>query len=94
MEIYKQTIKKWGEDAQIDLCIEECGELIVALIKRNRYSNGSNNDDIINDLVDVEIMIEQLKIIYAKKESEFNSFTFEVYKRSKLKRLKRRLEDK
>jgi len=91
MELYKQAIKKWGEDAQIQMCIEECAELIVKLSKRNRNSNGSTTDDIISELVDVEIMIEQLKIIYAKKDSKFNSFTFEVYKRKKIKRFAERL---
>lgn len=92
-EIYKRALDRWGEDAQINMAIEECGELIVALIKRNRNRNKSSINQIIEEMVDVEIMIEQLKIIFSTKHSEFESFTFEIYKRRKLNRLNERLNE-
>lgn len=65
-EIYKRAIKLWGVDAQIDMTIEECAELIKELIKRKRNYNNSSINDIISEIVDVEIMVKQLKIIYIK----------------------------
>ena len=52
---------KWGTISQLDMVVEECSELINAIQKwkRQRYSM----DDIVREGVDVEIMIEQLKII-------------------------------
>jgi len=31
-ELYEATLRKWGEAAQFDQAVEECAELITALI--------------------------------------------------------------
>ena len=87
--LYKKAIMKWGKEPQINMAIEECAELITALSKRNRCSNGSTIDDIIGEMVDVEIMIEQLKLIYKNDcNAKFGCFTFEIFKKKKLQKLK------
>ena len=57
-EVYRQTLEKWGTEAQYDQTIEECAELIAALKhhKRGRIEE----DEIIAELADVTLMIGQL----------------------------------
>lgn len=62
--ILKAAIEKWGIDAQIDMMIEECGELITALAKRNREINGTTSSEIITELADVKIVLAQLELIF------------------------------
>ena len=88
--LYEKAILKWGKRSQIDMAIEESGELIVALSKRFRNHNGSTIDDIIGEIADVEIMLEQMKLIFPS--GKFGVFTFEIFKRRKLEKLKGLLE--
>ncbi len=59
-QLFHLAVEKWGELSQIDMAIEECGELIVALqhLKRNR---GSWLTDVLPEVVDVELTVGQLK---------------------------------
>ena len=86
----EKAIEKWGKEPQIRMMIEECGELITALAKRDRNHNGSTIDDIIGEMVDVEIMLGQLKLIFDN--GKFGIFTFEIFKKRKLTKLKKLLE--
>lgn len=65
------------------MTIEECGELIVALAKYGRDNNGSTVNDIVDELADVQIMINQMKLIFGGVEARI---------KTKLERLKKRLE--
>ena len=58
MNLYKEAINKWGEEAQVNMLNEECGELItaVAQFKRGRTSH----HDVMTELADVFIMVEQV----------------------------------
>jgi NTP pyrophosphatase (non-canonical NTP hydrolase) len=58
INLYKEAINKWGEEAQVNMLNEECGELItaVAQFKRGRTSH----HDVMTELADVFIMIEQM----------------------------------
>jgi NTP pyrophosphatase (non-canonical NTP hydrolase) len=58
LNLYKEAIEKWGEEAQINMLNEECGELIaaVAQFKRGRTSH----HDVMTELADVFIMVEQI----------------------------------
>ena len=75
IKILKKAIEHFGEPSQIKKCIEELAELIVGISKNDR-------DSIIEEIADVEIMINQLKMIYKIKPSEINKI-----KRYKIKRL-------
>lgn len=74
-----------GLDAQLDQTIEECSELILAIQKYKRYGN---KDDGFNtyylaqvgeEIVDVEIMIKQLKIL-------IEGFDFDTFENGKIVR--------
>ncbi len=80
-DIYQGAITTWGDDAQIDMAIEEMSELTTALLhaRRNREAN------IAEEIADVRIMIAQLEIIFK------NSDDVEKYKQEKIDRLARRL---
>lgn len=78
-EIYRKALQKWGRDAQIKVAIEEFAELIVELAKENRSVNGTNWEKITEEMADAEVMLEQLKIVFAnekeveaKKEQKIN----------------------
>ncbi len=70
--IMLEAILKFGNDQQIDMAIEEAGELITALAKRNRTFNGSTKRDIIEEMADMQIMIWQLMLIFGVKNKAFN----------------------
>lgn len=85
-ELYKQAIELWGKNDQIGLAIEECSELITKLAKFGRNVNGSTEKDILEEMVDVQIMLSQLKKIFS------NPVKWEELYQQKLKRLKEYIE--
>lgn len=91
-EIMQKAIDTYGESAQLDMVIEEMSELTKAILKdrRNTFSDGSKSseclDNIIEEVADVEIMLEQLKIIFSCHNN------IDKVKVNKLNRLKDRLE--
>jgi len=60
-------IDTYGTTPQIDMAIEECSELIKALLKARRGKDEPEvlRDAIIDEIADVEIMLNQLKIIHS-----------------------------
>lgn len=87
-ELYKLAIETYGEEAQINQGIEEMAELILAVNKfRRNHRYDPEWDNIVEEIVDVEIMLEQYKIIYQIPDNEISE-----YKNQKLKRLAERLE--
>lgn len=83
IELYKEVIAKWGEEAQVNMLYEECGELITAVsqFKRGRTSH----HDVITELADASIMVEQIATM-------MNFEDYEKEKDRKLQRLKERLK--
>lgn len=59
VEILSSAIRTYGEKAQEDVAIEECAELIQAITHKHR----GREHNIAEEIADVEIMLEQLKII-------------------------------
>lgn len=80
-EVLKNAIAHYGETAQENLCIEECAELIQAINKKHR----GKPHNIPEEIADVEIMLEQLKIINCCRD------TVNTIKTEKLMRLSERL---
>ena len=80
-EIYQRAIDVYGGKHQEIIAIEECSELIQAITHKHR----NRKDNITEEIADVEVMLEQLKII--------NDCTKEVkeMKEYKLQRLLQRL---
>ena len=58
-------ITTYGAKAQEDIAIEECSELQKAILKNRRNPSEEHRADIIDEIADVAVMIEQLKIIYS-----------------------------
>ena len=53
----------YGDLSQMEKTIEECAELQKAILKYKRNPNTRTRDDIIDEIADVGIMLEQMKII-------------------------------
>lgn len=58
-EILNMVIRRFGEIAQEKMAIEECSELIQAICHKHR----GREHNIAEEIADVEIVLEQLKII-------------------------------
>jgi len=58
-----RAIETWGKEAQQLMAIEECSELIKALCKIPR---GGLTVAVIDEIADVQIMLNQLKLIYGE----------------------------
>jgi len=88
-KIYKQAWGRWGATSQLVVAMEECAELIQSLSKIIRNETTENLLSAAEEIADVEIMIEQMKLIYIPLDREVNE-----QKKLKLERLKNRLEIK
>lgn len=60
--IYEASLAKWGVEGQYDQAIEECAELITALMHLRRQRN--NEEEVIAELADVTLMIGQLTYMF------------------------------
>ena len=82
-ELYTKLLNLYG-DKQIIIAIEELSELQKELCKslRNNYNYGN----IVEEIADVEIMLEQMKIYF-----EINENEIEGMKKLKIERTKERL---
>ena len=58
-------INTYGTKMQEDIALEELAELQKAILKHRRYESKETEKEIIEEIADVEIMLEQLKIIYS-----------------------------
>lgn len=83
--IYKDAIETFGIECQFIVAFEELAELQKELSKHIRGNN--NIDKIAEEIADVEIMIEQLKIYFNIYEE------VSEHKAGKLIRLSERIED-
>ena len=84
--ILEKALDKWGEETQLLLLVEESGELIQAAAKllnfRGKYSE--REDALIEEIADVEIMIDQMRVKYGER--------IDAKREAKLERLAGRLE--
>lgn len=78
--ILQQAINAFGEYAQIDMAIEEMSELIQALSKHKR----GKEHNVEEEIADVEIMIEQLRLM----KDKFDNDKIDHIRAMKLNRLK------
>lgn len=87
-DILKKAIESYGEDKQVDMCLEEMSELAKALLKLRRSDEQEGLTmvarlaDVLEELADVQIMLDQMRIIYGSTEAE---------EETKLRRLAERL---
>ena len=78
MDTIENAIRTFGNDQQIDKMIEECSELILSL--QHYKSNRCYEYDVIEEIADVEIVLEQMKLIFTKHD-------FNEVKKRKLSKL-------
>lgn len=93
--VLKKVIETYGINAQLDMVVEECSELIKAICKYKRYkSNGMDIANILDEVADVQIMLNQIPLMFDKKclnnlcAQDYIDLAIE----SKLDRLENRLE--
>lgn len=84
MNIYERALAHYGAEAQTLMMFEEMSELQKELCKRSRGAD--NIDAIAEEIADVEIMLEQMKILHDCK----SGVTY--HKLRKLERLAERME--
>ena len=82
--ILLQAIVEYGAEAQTDMMIEEMSELTKALLKHRRKESKETLDNILEEIADVQIMLDQLRIIFGRSTTEAEEY--------KLERLKKRLD--
>ena len=84
LDVLKRAIQTYGETSQEIVAMEECGELIQSISKN--FRGVGKVEDVVEELADVLIMIEQLKVIYHIEDKEiYDAIEFKV------NRLKRRI---
>ena len=82
-EILLAAVTTWGCDAQVKMLLEEMSELQKEICKAWRGKD--NTAEIAEEVADVEIMLEQIKMIFGIDAS------VEVYRNAKIERLRQRL---
>lgn len=82
-EVLKRAIATFGTDLQLNVAIEELSELTKEICKNKRGAD--NADHIAEEVADVEIMLEQIKMIFNNRKS------VERHKYEKLIRLEKRV---
>lgn len=90
-QVYRKACSVYGEDSQIVVAIEELSELQKELCKVLRGK--INVDNLAEELADVEIMTEQMRIMFFG-NSEIDSYESTIvddYKAAKIDRLRCRI---
>lgn len=86
MSLLQRAIAKYGKDAQMKMVLEEMSELQKEICKLWRGKD--NRDAIAEEVADVEIMLDQLKLMLDI------PYQVEQHRQNKLQRLQERLEEK
>lgn len=83
-----RAITAYGAPAQMDMAVEEMAELTKALCKVKRVSCAAEAkavlENVVEEMADVQIMLDQLRIIFGRSTAEAKEY--------KLERLKKRLD--
>ena len=87
-DLSKSTIALWGAGAQIDMVIEESAELIKAICKWNRYGGLENEGKIIDELADMAVVLNHLRVIMGVSQDELD-----LYIQGKIIRTRARLAE-
>jgi NTP pyrophosphatase (non-canonical NTP hydrolase) len=83
--LFREVLHAWGRDAQINMAVEECAELVQALChyRRQRCSAA----DVCNEIADVWILVLQLRAMFGE------HLVMEKF-RAKMHRLRLRLDER
>ena len=69
INLLRNIIALNGKETQCRMAMEECAELIQAVNKCLRYPTGASIANLTEEIADVEIMIEQLKLMFKVSDS-------------------------
>ena len=89
--IYKRIVDTWGVESQINMLIEEMGELLQAISKYRRAQNKDDKtkieayDHLCEEVADVENMMSQMRYM-------LDSDRIDEYKKAKLERISKKLD--
>lgn len=86
MNIFDRAMKQWGIDTQLDMLVEECSELILAIQHMKRGRCGWN--EVAEEIADVRIMTSQFHTI------DSISSAIHMKELEKIQRLEKRLDAK
>lgn len=67
-----KIIDHYGADWQLDRLVEECAELIQAIMKARKLPEGFISADVIQEIADVENLIRQLKLKHKNLKTAIN----------------------
>lgn len=79
-DLLNRALEKWGFGSQALIWIEELSELIKVIAKRDRVVNPSFESQLLEELADVDICLDQMKILFPE---------YQEYKIRKVNRLRR-----
>ena len=85
MAIFEKAIETYGADLQKQVAIEEMAELTKEICKD--FRGKGDREHIIEEIADVDIMLQQLMIMY-----DINATEFSETRVSKIRRLEERLK--
>ena len=84
-EWVKAMVDHYGTNDRARLLMEECGELVQAANKILRYPDKpETRANLLEEMVDVSIMIEQIRTLFNYSESEWESM--KQYKTNRIKK--------
>jgi NTP pyrophosphatase (non-canonical NTP hydrolase) len=78
--LLKKALEQWGKNSQVMMALEEMAELSKELLK-NINRNKNNVVEIMEEIADVYILLEQMKIVYEISEDEINNIIGNKIKR-------------
>ena len=71
--VWRESIRKYGKEAQSIVCMEECSELIQAISKRLRGKPDAT-DNLAEEMADVTICLKLLQIMYDITDDELDEW--------------------
>ena len=87
-KLCEDAVNVWGETSQIGMFIEEIGEVLQAINKLSRRTEEKRYNNLIEELVDLQIMLIQMRIVYT-----IPNRLWDEMMEKKLQRLRRHLDD-
>lgn len=74
--VYIAAIERWGMDAQMWMVVEEMSELMKEICKARRGKD--NKEDIADEIADVTIMLEQLRLMVDADEAVCEHIDYKI----------------
>ena len=89
--VIQKCLEQWGEDAQLDMVIEEMAELTKAILKYRRTKGAkSARIDIAEEHADVLLMLEQLAYMMVQHDTNYKKL-MRMFSKDKISRLEDKL---